>query len=240
MRLAPALESEPEPESQKTTGARKPGHPAKEMEPAPIELSRNSSDLDSILGELEGPPRSENVFEHQEVDLGVVLEDIRSGGGAAAAAGPRAAQAPIEADDLDGVFEQLRGEASRQVDAAEAAYRKGLALCDAGRIDEAIQALQEASRAPRLRFQAASLLGRIHRDRKAMPQAIECFERAAQAPAPTADEGHGLLYDLADALESVGEIGRALAICLELQADAGDYRDISARADRLAKVQTRG
>jgi hypothetical protein len=49
-----------------------------------------------------------------------------------------------------------------------------------------------------------------------------------------------LLYDLADALEKDGEIARALAILLELQADAGDYRDVASRIDRLTKVQAGG
>ena len=95
-------------------------------------------------------------------------------------------------------------------------------------------------RSPRLRFQAATLLARIYRDRDAFPQAIEWFERAAEAPAPTANEAHLLLYELADALESSGEVARALAICLELQADAGEFKDVATRIDRLAKVQSRG
>jgi hypothetical protein len=41
-----------------------------------------------------------------------------------------------------------------------------------------------------------------------------------------------LLYELADALEAVGEVERALAICMELQADAGDFRDIKQRVTR--------
>ena len=36
------------------------------------------------------------------------------------------------------------------------------------------------------------------------------------------------------------EYSRALAVFLELQADAGDYRDVPARIDRLARVQTGG
>ena len=43
-----------------------------------------------------------------------------------------------------------------------------------------------------------------------------------------------LLFDLAEALEGEGETARALAICMELQADAGNYRDVAARIDRLA------
>jgi hypothetical protein len=49
-----------------------------------------------------------------------------------------------------------------------------------------------------------------------------------------------LLFELAEVLEAEGEIVRALAVCLELQADAGDYRDVATRVDRLAKVQARG
>jgi hypothetical protein len=66
-----------------------------------------------------------------------------------------------------------------------------------------------------------------------MAQAVEYFERAAEAPAPTRDQGQQLLYDLGDALEAAGERARALAVFLELQADAGQYRDLTARIDRL-------
>jgi hypothetical protein len=72
------------------------------------------------------------------------------------------------------------------------------------------------------------------------PQTVEWLERAAEAPAPTADQGHQLLYELAEALEASGETTRALAICIELQAETGNYRDIVARVDRLARVQIRG
>jgi hypothetical protein len=49
-----------------------------------------------------------------------------------------------------------------------------------------------------------------------------------------------VLYELADALESEGERARALAVWLELQTDAGSFRDVAARIDRLAKVKARG
>jgi len=70
-----------------------------------------------------------------------------------------------------------------------------------------------------------------------LPESLEWLERASQAPAPTNDEAHQLLYELADGLEQVGEVARALAICLELQADAGSYKDVGERIDRLTKVQ---
>ena len=229
----------------KPGGAKKGGRKGKREgaeESGHFALSSNAIDLESILGEFESPAREDKKNENAEVDLSVVLDDFKRGASqpAATPVAPKPPPGAAAGDDLNGVFERLRDQASKQVDAAEAELKKGLALRKAGKIDDAIAALQAASRAPKLRFQTASLLGRIYVERKALPQAIEWFERAAQAPAPTAADGHLLLYELADALEGVGEVARALAVCLELQADAGDYRDVSARVDRLSKVQTRG
>ena len=47
---------------------------------------------------------------------------------------------------------------------------------------------------------------------------------------------HALLYELASVLEAHGESARALAVLLELQAEAGEYRDVSQRLEQL-KVQ---
>ena len=84
------------------------------------------------------------------------------------------------------------------------------------------------------------MLGQLFRDRGQMDDAIEWFERAAEAPALGPADAHRVLYDLADALEAAGESPRALAVCLELQADAGPYRDVADRIDRLTRVQARG
>jgi len=197
-----------------------------------FQLSANAVDLEGIFGELESPPATAHAAsEDVEVDLSIVLDDIKP------------APLPLPASqiqpDLDGVFGNLRDQASRRSGAEEGEkdYQRGLALRDAGDFEGCMQALEKASRAPGLRFAAASLLGRLFDERNLLPQALEWLERAAQAPAPTADEGHALLYDLADALERYGETSRALAICLEIQAEAGEYRDVAARIERLTKVQ---
>jgi len=145
-------------------------------------------------------------------------------------------------NDINTVFAKMRTEASRRStgDGAEAQLKRGLALRREGRIDECIEAFAIASRSPRHRFTASSLIGRIYRERDQLNEAIEWFERAAQAPAATADDGFLLMYELADALEAAGEVSRALAVCMELQANAGEFRDVAERVDRLAKVQTEG
>jgi tetratricopeptide (TPR) repeat protein len=193
--------------------------------------------MESILGELESPPAVAHAStESVEVDLSIVLNDIKR-------PQPRPEDKPAAAaGDLDGIFAHLRDDASRRsaMDEAEQQYKRALALREAGDIDGCIAALEVASRAPKLRFVTASLLARLCLDRGLDQQAVDWFEKAAQAPPPTAKEGHDLLYDLAAALEKEGEVARALAILLELQSEAGVYRDVAERIDRLTKVQARG
>jgi tetratricopeptide (TPR) repeat protein len=118
--------------------------------------------------------------------------------------------------------------------------KHGITLRDAGKLDQALRAFEIASRSPRHRFQASVCVARIYRERDQITKAIEWFERATQAPATAADDGFELLYELADALEATGETARALAVCLELLADADDFRDVKARVQRLSKVQAQG
>ncbi len=200
------------------------------------ELGPDASHPRDLPDDPEKPPAARVRSESVEVDLSIVLDDIEKPLPGATPPTPSS----IAGGDLDGVFAQIRGEASRRSTTADDEYKRGLALFKAGQIDECIPVLQAASKAPRLRFATSAMLARIFRERGLMPQAVEWFERAAEAPAPTEDEGHRLLYELADALEATGESARALAICIELQSEAGDYRDVAARVDRLAKVQSRG
>jgi tetratricopeptide (TPR) repeat protein len=105
-------------------------------------------------------------------------------------------------------------------------------------VKEATSALRAAARSPMLRFEAASLLGRLYYKQGDIPHALEWLERAAEAPAPDVSDTAELLYALGSILEDAGQTARALAVFSELQADAGDYRDVVARIERLTRVQT--
>jgi tetratricopeptide (TPR) repeat protein len=144
--------------------------------------------------------------------------------------------------ELDEVFADLREEAARRVTSnnPDEELAVGLAFYRAGQLDFAVPRLEAASRVPAHRFSAAATLGRICLERGETWLAIDWFERAAEAQAPTPADAHRLLYELADALEGAGEIARALAILLELGSEAGDYQDVAARIDRLSKAQARG
>jgi tetratricopeptide (TPR) repeat protein len=180
--------------------------------------------LQAMLREAEGGDSPGHV----EVDLTSALF----------ASGSPTAPAP-RGGSLDEVFARARDHAERQPDAEEAdeQLKLGKACIEKGLIDDGVHALEQAARFPRQRFEAAATLGRLYRDRHEAASAIEWMERAAEAPSRSADEGHALLYDLGVTLEAAEEHGRALAVFLELLADAGQYRDVQARVDRLSRVE---
>lgn len=140
-----------------------------------------------------------------------------------------------ESADLERVFAGFRREARTAGGDvhAEAQLAAGKALLVAGRIVEGLEALGQAARAPRLRFDAAALVARTYKQQGDAGRAVDWFERAAEAPAPTHEAGYALLYELAETLESLGERERALAVFMELQTEAGPYRDVASRVARL-------
>jgi tetratricopeptide (TPR) repeat protein len=178
------------------------------------------------------PAAKSKPLANAEIDLSAVLGELQE-----AEAAPAAGSASLAA-----VFKGLRKDASRNDAVDQSAQHMKLArtYLEMGMLQEATTALKTAARSPGQRFEAATMLGRLYKEHGEITDSIEWFERAAEAPAPTADEGRALLYDLGVALESAGETARALSVFLELLAEAGEYRDVSDRADRLARVQTGG
>jgi tetratricopeptide (TPR) repeat protein len=121
--------------------------------------------------------------------------------------------------------------------AADDPYDRGLRHLREGRDKDAMADLSEAARVPHTRAKAAAELGRVHIRRGELEAAVEWLERAADGPAATQEEGFAVLYELADTLERLGESARALAILVDLEADAGAYRDVRARIEQLAGPQ---
>ena len=95
----------------------------------------NAIDFRQILGDFNTPaPRRRS--DNDEVDLSVSLDNFRQ---------PAAVEQPAS-DDMDGLFAQLREDASRRsaMDVAEQEYKQGLDLYRKGQIDECILPLQAA------------------------------------------------------------------------------------------------
>jgi tetratricopeptide (TPR) repeat protein len=177
-------------------------------------------------------PPSDEGFEAEmsEIDLSTALTGLN----------PAAPAGGAKAPEIEDAFDGMRAHADRQTQTAhaEAQFEAGLSHMKYGRIPEAFAAFEMAAKVPSLRFRAAGQLGRLHIGRGDLEHAVEWLERAAEAPAPTPEEGHALMYDLADALEQQGESARALAVLMELELDSGGYRDVTSRIERLSRVQT--
>ena len=80
----------------------------------------------------------------------------------------------------------------------------------------------------------------MHQQQNSLADAIEWLGHAVDAPETTAQERFETLFRLAELLELSGEPESALAVFLELQADAGEYRDITGRIARLSRTQGGG
>lgn len=239
---APLRAATPAPSAARPSPAGAPREPLVRGEDQSVyDLSSGAIDLSGIFGddepEHESPGGEGDML---EIDLSGALTGLtpeQSPPQAAVTPPAPATDADAGGRDLDAVFAEFREEVLREhaTSAAAQHYKVALTYRDMGMPDEAIKALETAVRAPKYRFLAASLLGRIHGQQGRTHQAIDWFERAAETPAPGIDAGRALLYELGRALEDAGEEVRALAVYLELQADAGRYRDVTARISRLSQ-----
>ena len=182
----------------------------------------------------EAPPARPAVL--PEIDLTASLDSLDAPPPAAAVAPPVAAPTP-PADAAQGERERTRAEDAAQ---AEAAYEEAQMAAALGQTADAERLYGEAAQSMAFRFRAAAALARLLRDEERFAEAIEWFERAGEAPAPDPEAGLALLYDLGDTLERHGEGMRAMAIFMELNAEADDYRGVAARIDRLGRAEIGG
>lgn len=223
------LQYEPDPPAPAPVVAEPPPRvePTPVMRPAPV---AQAQEIPASLA-----PKSRGSV---EIDLTSILGELEEESAPASAAAPP----PPAPEPLDDVFKDLRNDAERKGAADQSAQHMQLArtYLEMGMEDEAMTALKNAARSPRQRFEAGSMLGRLYRAHGDLPHAVEWFERAAEVPAPAVEDGRALLYDLAVSLEETGEISRAVAVLLELQVDAGEYRDAAERTARLARQQKGG
>jgi len=211
-----------------------PAIPPPAVEPSPVAPTPSpavaSAQPNATVNTASGSAKS--AQRAGEIDLSSALGDLEESD----------QQRPPRPASLGDVFKGMRKDTPHGEGVDQSAQHMKLArtYLEMGMLQEATASLKIAARSPRQRFEAAAILGRLYRDHGEITDAIEWFERAAEATVPSPDEGHALLYDLGLALEDAGETARALAVFLELQANAGEYRDVADRADRLARVQAGG
>jgi tetratricopeptide (TPR) repeat protein len=178
------------------------------------------------------------VLEVLEIDLDDALAGLDAvvEPQAAASAAPIAEALPPR--ELDDIFEEMRTRmtAGQQGGDGSEPYSHALQHLEHGRVADALADLKTAARMPLYRFRASARLGQLHLARGEVAEGIDWLERAAEAPAPSPDEGWAVLYDLANALERIGETARAMAVLMEIHTDAAGYRDVRARIEQLSRA----
>jgi len=178
------------------------------------------------------PPPS--VSEHSEIDLSSVLAELHIPPGVVESR----EQAP-PTDDGRGIWDDRRSRSAGLDDRgaeAHARFERAQERLRTGHVADASADLQAAAREPALQFRAAAQLGRLLLSRDDLTGAVEWLGWAVAGPVPPGDELHGVLYDLADALDRAGESVRALTLFMELDADTGGYRDVRTRIEQMRRV----
>ena len=211
------------------------------LDTADVEEGQAGSSDSLELDEVAGPQLVAAAQGHQPlVSTHAIDLDLIFGRPAPDEVPPPVASAPTASTpmDIEAVFEHLRGQATRTLSdgAASAAFTRGSVMFEVGETQQAIEELRGAAQSPRRRFAAASLLSRIHQEQGREGEAIEWLRHAVEAPELTHVERFDALFRLADLLEHSGEPASALAVCLELQSEAGDYRDLAVRIARLSQA----
>jgi tetratricopeptide (TPR) repeat protein len=183
-----------------------------------------------------------------EVDVPLETEALITGEGPPEVEVPVKSEGPLETDAL---LEVELGDALDEVpmapdDAVDAPVGTPLpepeqAAENGARDSTAVDvaALESATHDAGTRFAAATALGRHYVRQGEVRTGIQWLDRAVEAAPPWQGVAFSVLSDLADALESLGETSRALAVLIDFDLDSGGYRDARARIDRLMRAQTR-
>ena len=174
-----------------------------------------------------------------EIDLSDLMSSLRSSPQPPAPAGAGKEEPGSDLQDLQSVLNAMRPRSADSQNLTDGAsvYERGLQRLERGQVQEGLADLVEATRAPAMRFPAAARLGREYITRGQMQEGIEWLGRAAELPAPTRAAGLEVLYDLAAALDAIGEGVRALAVLMEINVEDPGYRDVARRLEVLARVE---
>ena len=185
-------------------------------------------------------PGSDASHEPVEIDLTDFMASLGTPSTAAPLpSAPQKDDLVVDPSDLEAVLNARRTAGADYSGVTETAgvYERGVQRLDRGQVKEGLEDLEEAARNPAFRFPAAARLGREYVKRGQAPAGIEWLGRAAEMPAPSREAGLAVLYDLALALESIGEGVRAFAVLMEISTDEPDYRDVRERIQTLARQE---
>jgi tetratricopeptide (TPR) repeat protein len=114
-------------------------------------------------------------------------------------------------------------------------FNLGIAYREMGLLDEAIGEFQLASKSPHLLVPCCSMLGLCFLDKGLPELAIKWYRRGLEAPNLSEDDSLGLLYDMGNVYETLGDVEAAYKTFVEIYGINTNYRDVVARIEELGR-----
>jgi len=113
----------------------------------------------------------------------------------------------------------------------------GIAYREMGLLDEAIGEFQLAAKDPRLLVECCSMLGLCFLDKGLPELAVKWYRRGLESPRLSEDDSLGLLYDMGNVYESMGDVATAYKTFVEIYGINTNYRDVVARIEELGRAR---
>jgi tetratricopeptide (TPR) repeat protein len=212
----------PEPAPAKPLEA--PSKPAQKQPPAWLEQAAPAA--------AAGAPSSEALFEEDGFfDLAGELERELSEEELAAAV----PLAPPQEQSLEEIVEGFKRGVAETLSPEDydTHFNLGIAYREMGLLDEAIGEFQLAAKSPDYLIDCCSLLGACFLEKGLPDLAIRWYQKGLATPNLSEDATLGLLYDLGNLYQTIGETEKARKAFVEIYGVNSSYRDVRARLEEL-------
>jgi hypothetical protein len=212
----------PEPAPAKPLEA--PSKPAQKQPPAWLEQAAPAA--------AAGAPSSEALFEEDGFfDLAAELERELSEEELAAAV----PLAPPQEQSLEEIVEGFKRGVAETLSPEDydTHFNLGIAYREMGLLDEAIGEFQLAAKSPDYLIDCCSLLGACFLEKGLPDLAIRWYQKGLATPNLSEDATLGLLYDLGNLYQTIGETEKARKAFVEIYGVNSSYRDVRARLEEL-------
>ena len=142
--------------------------------------------------------------------------------------------APVPAPTLRPVRLVPTPTVSRSTGSPETFYAEGVALKREGRLKEAIDRFDRASKSPSWQMKALAQAGLCHKTIGDTQAAIQAFHTALNDQSASRKDIIDVQYFLARTFESIGELGEALSVYRRIAQMSPAFKDVAYRVKDLA------
>lgn len=143
--------------------------------------------------------------------------------------------APTQEQSLEEIVEGFKKGVAESLSAEDydTHFNLGIAYREMGLLDEAIGEFQLAAKDPKYLIDCCSLLGASFLDKGLPDLAVRWYQRGLEVPDLPEEATLGLLYDLGNLYQVVGEAEKARKTFVEIYGINSNYRDVVARLEEL-------